>query len=124
MKRAVLLLSLCASAALAGAAAREAEPTVAGQPAKVSPAPSPARPAPAAAPTAAQPTAAPAAVAPEPTPAASPEAGKINLGITPLRVDLGVRAGIETSQPIRITNSGEESVHLRGTVLDWTLTPS
>jgi hypothetical protein len=234
MKRAVLLLSLCAGAAFAGAAAREAEPTGAGQPAKVlksvtvetdgrrvlvtltgdgvlsardsllteplrlvldldgvsngvrraerpvasplanrlrvsqhqpapapvtrvvldltgpvrysmrregtrlsllieagapsaeapAPAPSPARPAPVAASTAAQPTAAPASVAPVATPAASPEPGQINLGITPLRVDLGVKAGIETSQPIRITNSGEESVHLRGTVLDWTLTLS
>jgi hypothetical protein len=83
---------------------------------------------PASAPT---PPLAPPPAAPTPTaenaPALEPaptSPKQINLGITPLRVDLGVQAGIETSQPIRITNSGEESVHLRGTVLDWTLTPS
>ena len=91
-----------------------APPSPAPTPTLVSP---PAAPAPAPAPT---PTAeSPLSVTPAPS---APQ--EINLGITPLRVDLGVKAGIETSQPIRITNSGEESVHLRGTVLDWTLTPS
>jgi hypothetical protein len=73
----------------------------------------------------------PAAPAPTPTVESPPSltpapsaSRQINLGITPLRVDLGVQAGVETSQPIRITNSGEESVHLRGTVVDWTLTLS
>jgi hypothetical protein len=89
MKRVVLMVSLCASAAAAGAVAQQTTP----------------------------------GAAPEPTPSASPEPGRINLGITPLRVDLGVQSGIEMSQPVRITNSGQSSVQIRGTVMDWTLTP-
>jgi hypothetical protein len=82
--------------------------------------------------TAPVPTAGPAAMLAVPAPAGTPAVpasgppapGDINLGITPLRVELGIKAGVETSQPIRITNSSSDIVQLRGTVLDWTLTPS
>ncbi|HEY6929282.1 MAG TPA: hypothetical protein VJA66_06365 [Thermoanaerobaculia bacterium] len=48
----------------------------------------------------------------------------ITLGISPLRAELKAQAGAETSQPVRISNTGDEPVQIRSTISDWTLTPS
>lgn len=48
----------------------------------------------------------------------------ITLGISPLRAELKAAAGAETSQPVRISNTGESPVQIRATISDWTLTPS
>jgi P pilus assembly chaperone PapD len=48
----------------------------------------------------------------------------ITLGISPLRAELKAQPGAETSQPVRISNSGEEPVQIRATISDWTLTAS
>lgn len=52
----------------------------------------------------------------------TPTPGDVSLSITPLRVELGVQSGVQTSQPVRIANTGAVGVQIRGQVVDWTLT--
>ena len=45
----------------------------------------------------------------------------MTLGISPLRVELKLQPGSETSQSVRISNTGEMATQVRVTVSDWTV---
>ena len=56
--------------------------------------------------------------------AADAGAQQITIGASPLRSDLEATAGSETTQPIRISNGGDDRVQMRASIADWTLTPA
>jgi hypothetical protein len=52
------------------------------------------------------------------------EGPPMTLGISPLRAELKIGAGVETTQSVRISNTGQVPTQIRVTVADWTLSPS
>lgn len=46
----------------------------------------------------------------------------MTLGISPLRAELTIGPGVETSQAVRISNTGAVATQIRVTISDWTLT--
>ena len=52
------------------------------------------------------------------------EGPPMTLGISPLRAELKMGAGIETTQAVRISNTGQVATQIRVTLSDWTLSPS
>ncbi|MDQ6893195.1 MAG: hypothetical protein M3167_11030 [Acidobacteriota bacterium] len=57
----------------------------------------------------------------QPSPNAGPSGPQMTLGISPLRVELKVEPGAETSQSVKISNSGQLPTQVRVSVTDWTL---
>ncbi len=49
---------------------------------------------------------------------------QMTLGISPLRAELKIDAGVNTSQSIRISNSGQTTTQIRAAIQDWTLSAS
>jgi hypothetical protein len=52
------------------------------------------------------------------------EGPPMTLGISPLRAEMKIGAGVETTQSVRISNTGQVPTQIRVTVSDWTLSPS
>ena len=57
----------------------------------------------------------------QPAADAPPSAPQMTLGISPLRVELKVAPGAETSQPVKLSNSGAVATQVRVSISDWTL---
>jgi len=65
-----------------------------------------------------------ASIAQQAAPDAANPAPQMTLGISPLRVELKVAPGAETSQSVKISNSGQLATQVRVSVTDWTLSES
>ncbi|HYK43246.1 MAG TPA: hypothetical protein VE007_12725 [Thermoanaerobaculia bacterium] len=63
-------------------------------------------------------------IAQQAAPDAAPSGPQMTLGISPLRVELKVTPGAETSQSVKISNSGQLATQVRVSVTDWTLSES
>jgi hypothetical protein len=57
----------------------------------------------------------------QPAPDAPPSGPQMTLGISPLRVELKVAPGAETSQSVKLSNSGALATQVRVSIADWTL---
>ena len=62
-----------------------------------------------------------AAAAGQEAPAAGPP---MTLGISPLRAELKIAPGVDTTQSVRISNTGQVATQIRVTISDWSLTRS
>jgi len=60
----------------------------------------------------------------EQTPPAAISGPQMTLGISPLRAELKIAPGVNTSQSVRISNTGLVNTQIRATIQDWTLSTS
>jgi hypothetical protein len=65
-----------------------------------------------------------ASIGQQPAPDAPAPGPQMTLGISPLRVELKVAPGAETSQSVKISNSGQVATQVRVSISDWTLSES
>jgi hypothetical protein len=57
----------------------------------------------------------------QPAPEGAAPGPQMTLGISPLRVELKVAPGADTSQSVKLSNSGEVATQVRVSIADWTL---